>query len=232
MVPAFVVHSRSGQPARDTARPWRVFHSRITVIGDTLQHFGGLVDAQAAEEAQLDHLGFARCPLRQRRQGIVQGHEVIGAIGAEDGFGIERDMLDIRAALDVAAPRAVHEDAPHRLSGHRKEMGAILPAHALVVDQAQVGFVDQRGGLQAVAGPLALHVVVRQTVELVVDDRGQLGERALVPVGPRTEQRADVVSEPVHPPSRSEACWSSAELYETSPFLRLIAPSRFLRLFQ
>jgi hypothetical protein len=43
------------------------------------------------------------------------------------------------------------------------------------------------------AGLLALQEVVRQTVELVVHDRGQPGERALVAVGPGTEQRADFV---------------------------------------
>jgi hypothetical protein len=64
----------------------------------------GLVDAEAAEEAQLDHPGLARCPLREPAQGIVQGHEVIGAIGAHDGFGVERDMLGIRAALHVTPP--------------------------------------------------------------------------------------------------------------------------------
>ncbi len=70
---------------------------------------------------------------------------------------------------------------------------AVLPVHALVIDQPQVGFVDQGRGLQAVAGLLALQVVVRQTVELVVHNRGYPSESALVAVGPRTEQRTDVV---------------------------------------
>ena len=61
----------------------------MTVIERHAQHFGGLFDAQAAEETQLDHLRFARSPLRQRGQRIVQGHEVVGAIDTEDGFGVE-----------------------------------------------------------------------------------------------------------------------------------------------
>jgi hypothetical protein len=72
-------------------------------------------------------------------------------------------------------------------------MSPVLPLHALVVDQPHVGFIDQRRRLQAVAGLLALQVVVRQTVELVVHNRGQSSERALVAVGPGTEQRTDVV---------------------------------------
>ena len=45
---------------------------------------------------------------------------------------------------------------------------------------------------QAVASALAFHVVVRQAAELVVHDRGQLGERALVHVAPRTQKRTEV----------------------------------------
>jgi len=42
------------------------------------------------------------------------------------------------------------------------------------------------------AGALAPHVVVRQTTELVVNDRHQEGERTLIPVAPRPKKRADV----------------------------------------
>jgi len=72
-------------------------------------------------------------------------------------------------------------------------MSPVLPLHAFVVDQPHVGFVDQRCRLQTVTGPLALQIVVRQAVELVVHNRGQPSERVLVAVGPRTEQRTDVV---------------------------------------
>ena len=80
------------------------------------------------------------------------------------------------------------------------------------------------------AGALAPHVVVRQTTELVVNDRHQEGERTLIPVAPRSEKRADVAWNrfirayaPMHR--------AASELYmRPSPFLRLIAPSRLLRL--
>ena len=194
VIPAFVVHSAVGPASSRYSQALALFHSRITVIGDTLQHFGGFLHAQAAEEAQLDHSALCAVPAAASAgQRIVERHEIIGAIGADDGVRVERDMLGAAPALDVVAPRVVDEDAAHGLRRHRKEMGAVLPLHALVVDQPHVGFVDQRRGLQAVAGALALHVVVRQTVEFVVHDRRQPGERALVPVAPRAEQRTDVV---------------------------------------
>ena len=140
-------------------------------------------------------------------------------------------MLGSRAAFGIVAARVVDEDAAHRLSRNGEEMGAVLPVHALVIDQPQVRFVDQRRRLQAVAGTLAPHVPVRQTTELVVDDRHQEGERTLIPVAPRSEKRADVAwnwfpraSAPIHRAA-------PAGLYMwPSPFLRLIAPSRLLRL--
>ena len=128
----------------------------------------------------------------------------------------------------IVATRVVDEDAAHGLRRCRHEMGAVLPVHALVVDQPQVGFVDQGRRLQAVAGALAPHVVVRQTTEFVVDDRHQEGERKLIPVAPRSKKRADVarnrfsgVSVPMH---------RAAGIIWPSPSLRLIAPSRLLRL--
>jgi hypothetical protein len=157
------------------------------------QNVGGFLHGQAAEEAHLDDLRFARRPRRQRVQGIVQGPEIIGAIGAENRLSLERDMLGVRAPLHIAPPRMVDEDAPHGLRRCRHEMSPVLPLHAFVVDQPHVGFIDQRRRLQAVAGPLALQIVVRQTVELVVHNRGQPSEGALVAVGPGTEQCTDVV---------------------------------------
>ena len=118
-------------------------------------------------------------------------------------------MLGVRAPLGIAPPRVVDEDAAHGLRRCRHEMSPVLPLHAFVVDQPHVGFIDQRRRLQAVAGALALHVVVRQTAELVVDDRRQQGERTLIPVAPRPEKRADVArnwftraSAPIHRAAR------------------------------
>ena len=101
-------------------------------------------------------------------------------------------MLDVGSAFHVPAARMVDENAAHRLGRHGKEVGAVLPVHALVVDEPHVGFVDERRRLQAVAGALTSQAAPGETAKLVVDDRRQLGERALVPVAPRTEKRADV----------------------------------------
>ena len=74
-----------------------------------------------------------------------------------------------------------HQNAPHQLGRNREKMGTILPLHALVVHQSNVGFVNQGGCLQAVTGALASHVASRKAAEFVIDDRGQSVERARSP---------------------------------------------------
>jgi hypothetical protein len=44
----------------------------------------------------------------------------------------------------------VDEDATHHLGRDAQEMGAVLPDDALLIDEAQVGLVNERGGLERV----------------------------------------------------------------------------------
>jgi hypothetical protein len=53
-------------------------------------------------------------------------------------------------------------------------MRAVLPLHAIVIDQPHISFVDQCSCLEAVTGPLAPHVAPCKRVEFVVNDRRQL----------------------------------------------------------
>jgi len=79
------------------------------------------------------------------------------------------------------------------LRRHREEMSAILPLHALIAHEAHVSLIHQRRRLQALAWTLASHVAARQSVELLIHDRGQPFERARVSVGPRAEQLAHLI---------------------------------------
>ncbi len=88
--------------------------------------------------------------------------------------------------------RNVDQHAPHNLRRDRKEMGAILPLHVLPVDQAQVGFVDQRSSLKEVVATLAGHAPHRDAPQFLVDERRQRLERGLVAVAPRDEQLRDI----------------------------------------
>jgi hypothetical protein len=100
---------------------------------------------------------------------------------------VEIDPDGAPAAL-VAAPRAgmIDEDAAHgpRCDGH--EVGAVLEGN-VGVDQPDVGFVDERAGLECVVGALGLQGPPRQTGELAVDDGQQPIERVAVTAAPRLQ---------------------------------------------
>ena len=53
-------------------------------------------------------------------------------------------------------------------------MSAAIPLLIFVADQAQPGFVDERGGLQRLARRLVGHLARRQATKLFIDERQQL----------------------------------------------------------
>jgi len=128
--------------------------------------------------------------LGQSLHGVIECNQIFASIGANHRRVIQRDILEARAAFQVVTPRMLYQNAPHQLRRNREKMGAILPVHALIIHQAQVGFVDQCRGLETVAVALTLHVATRQAVELVINDGGQPFERSLVSVAPGAEKRA------------------------------------------
>ncbi len=56
----------------------------------------------------------------------------------------------------------------------RAEMRTVLPIHLLALDQADVGFIDERAGLQFVAGSFAAQIVMRHAAQFVVNQWHQL----------------------------------------------------------
>jgi len=52
-------------------------------------------------------------------------------------------LLHACSALQVAAARMLHENAPHQLGGHREEVRAILPLHPPAIHQPDVRFVTR-----------------------------------------------------------------------------------------
>ena len=85
----------------------------------------------------------------------------------------------------------IDHDAAHQLRGDGKEMGAVLPMRMGLVRELKVSVVEQRGGLQGVAGSLPAHVMVRQTLELRLDERDELLQRADVSAAPIAKELRD-----------------------------------------
>lgn len=90
------------------------------------------------------------------------------------------------ALAGQASPSRVHQDPPHHLRRHCKEMGPVLPAHTFHIHQSQVGFVHQHRGLQRFPLQSLSHVTVRDLVQFGVNQRGQLVEGRLGRAKPGT----------------------------------------------
>jgi len=95
-------------------------------------------------------------------------------------------MRRVGAGLElVPRSRDVHEDTPHQLDGYGEKCARIPPLHAARIHEAEVRLVDQRNGVERVAGPPAGHVAMRQAAELAVHARHELVQRGLVALTPR-----------------------------------------------
>ena len=77
-------------------------------------------------------------------------------------------------------PRRIDEDLSHRPRHGRAEVRAAAVTDARVVDEPQVGLVDERRRLQGHVPVLALQLPVRHPVQLVVDERHELVQRRQV----------------------------------------------------
>ena len=69
-----------------------------------------------------------------------------------------------------------------------RKLRAIMPVDVLLTHQPQVSLIDERRGLQRVAGSLSTHVVVRQPVKLRLNQRQQLIQGRLIATAPIREQ--------------------------------------------
>ena len=68
------------------------------------------------------------------------------------------------------------------MGGDGAEVRAVLPAARLVLHQAHVRLVDERGRLQRLTGALAAEVARREPTQLLVDDRQQRVDRLPIPI--------------------------------------------------
>ena len=83
----------------------------------------------------------------------------------------------------------IDEDAPHRDGRCFEEVQLALLAHLLGVDQSQECLMNQRGRLEGMATPFALHQAVRHLAQLGVQEVHELGARAV----PRTDLAQDLI---------------------------------------
>ena len=167
-----------------------MLQSRLTVAGETFSTSAVSSALSPPKETHFDDLHFARIKASQLIQRFIERRKVARSIAGHDGDFVQSDMLYTTSALDVVATSMVDQYAPHHLRRNCEEVGAILPLHSLVVHQAHVRLVYQRGCLEGVVRPLALHVAVSEATKFIINDRCQTIQRALISRTPSTQELA------------------------------------------
>src|SRR5689334_24261298 len=77
-------------------------------------------------------------------------------------------------------------------------MRAILPIYRTLIDQLQIGFVNQRRSFQHLLVTLAMQVLMCNAAQLVINDRQQVSERLLIAIAPLAQQRGHIMLFDVH----------------------------------
>jgi hypothetical protein len=78
----------------------------------------------------------------------------------------------------------VDENAAHHFGGYTKELRAVLPRDTTLIDQPEVGLVNERCRLQGMTGSFASKVGRRAAAQFLVDERHEQIARGDIAVAP------------------------------------------------
>jgi hypothetical protein len=81
----------------------------------------------------------------------------------------------------------IDKDAAHHPGSNAEEVGAIAPMNLALVNQPNVGFMDERRRLERVAGRFVTHVAGRQTTQVFVQKRHEPVAGITTALAPRHE---------------------------------------------
>ena len=147
------------------------------------------LQAQSTKVAQLDDARVAGVQRLEAFQRVVEGHEIDAVHLSQVPRLRQRDVhLAVTPFCAPTRPCFIDQDPAHDLRRHSEKMGAVLPLDILPVHQPQIGLVDERGGLEDVAGSLSRHLARGQVMQFLVDQRRQGLEGGPITIAPRDEQ--------------------------------------------
>lgn len=133
---------------------------------------GAFLEGQAGEVAELYEFSFAGVVGGEAVEGVVDGEQFIAFPGRGDFEAVEVEVVVTAAVFDALfAAGAVHEDAAHRFGGGAEKVCAVFK---LAVAEAQPCLVDERRGLEGVAGALRGHFDGGDPTELLIHQRQEL----------------------------------------------------------
>lgn len=170
-------------------------HSQIAAHGDfgDLERAGNFFHGKSAEIAKLNGFAF---PGVESFQGFEAGIECeqLRALRFSKADRLLEGHIEPRAFAGIAAAGLVHQDLAHEARSHAEKVRAVLPGWIGLIDQAEVGLVDESCGLQSIGVPFPAEITGSELAELAVDQGGQVIESLLVAFRPSGEELGNVVS--------------------------------------
>ena len=156
---------------RARQRPLALDRGRRDVEG-----LGCLADRQAAEETEFDHLCRPGVEIGQPRQGLVECEQVDGGLVGAGHILVER-QTDWRIPTFDRGPRAaaLHQNPAH---GDRRDGGkvrAIFPWASSGSREPEIGFVDERCGLDGLSRRIVPDITPGHPTQLLIHERHQHG---------------------------------------------------------
>ena len=165
-----------------------------------------MLDGQSAKVAQVHKSGSPGIDVCQPGESLIQCQQVLGNLRGGDLIRFESLGGAAAAAfLSMFAAGVLDEDAAHRFGRGGDEVPPIVPVRfVLRADQAQVGLVDQGGGLQRLPGGLVGHLVVGELAQLLVDEGQQLLRGRRIALLDGVQDLRDLTHECNYSPRRKE----------------------------
>ena len=90
------------------------------------------------------------------------------------------------------AARVIYQNVAHDLGGQGEEVRFVLPVNRILTGQLQIGFVDERGGLQGMLRAFGLKLPCGYPPQIVINQRHQFPERLRLSLAVLIEQQADL----------------------------------------
>src|SRR5580765_1818530 len=103
--------------------------------------------------------------------------------------------------------RLVDQNTAHHLRGDAEELSAVLPDRSVLIDESQVGFVNQRGWLEGMVWALMAKVLGGPPPKFLVHERDQRVTRGDVAFAPGAEQFGHVEIGRTHGCRRGHVRW-------------------------
>jgi len=126
-------------------------------------------------DGELDDAGRARRNLFEPRQRLVEREQIQIRLVKQLRHLRQRRLIGSAFAIEkLCCPRAINQQPSHLPRGDDEKMRLFFPFDHRCAEQPQISFVDQIGWLQRLRMAFLTEVMLRQPVQVVIDQPDQV----------------------------------------------------------